>query len=170
VFRYISNSANPDHRSIDITNEAVGADDVVITFRYNGGVNSRWWIVDNIRVTYVYPASCQLIGCALTTRPSEVLRLHWNSPTSMVWSPASNATQYTLYRGGEGDLSKLSTTTIDSCTRASTSATTLGNLADRPAAGRLHWWLIRAANGSQLGSAGFMTSGPRQQESSGSCP
>lgn len=170
VFRYQSNSANPDHRSIDITNEAAGADDVQITFRYNRGANSRWWIVDNIRVTYVYPASCALVTCAATTRPSEVLRLHWDSHGSATWSPATNASQYTLYRGVTADLPRLTSTAVDSCSRITTSATRVSNINDTPARGTMTWWLVRASSGSQVGSPGRSSTNLRQQESSGNCP
>ena len=52
VFRnYGASSANPNHRTIDITDQAAGASNVQIRFYYRNGAYDWYWIVDNILVT-----------------------------------------------------------------------------------------------------------------------
>jgi subtilisin-like proprotein convertase family protein len=170
VFRYQATSANPDHRVIDITAQAAGASDVQIQFRYHDASFNRWWMVDNVKVLYDYPASCESIACPLTGVPGEALRLDWDNSSLLSWSSAPGATSYEVYRGLASDLPKLRTTEVDSCTRANTTTTSLSGVTERPAAGSFTWWLVRGVNSSGKGSIGNGSGSPRVQESSGVCP
>lgn len=171
VFRYENgSSANPNHRTLEITNQAAGVSNVQIQFRYDSGAFDNWWMVDNVEVTRAFPASCAILTCPQVAAPSEVLHLTWDSRTTVRWSAAAGATSYVLYRGTEPDLPKLLTGAIDSCERVATASLTATGLVETPAPGSLYWWLVRASNANGLGPSGSATAGPRVLDSSGICP
>ncbi len=58
-----ASSANPDHRSVDITTQAAGAPDAQVRFRYHGGQFEWFWQVDNVKVDAAAPASCDMTTC-----------------------------------------------------------------------------------------------------------
>jgi hypothetical protein len=102
--------------------------------------------------------------------PVGLANVSWSGKPSMEWSAVPGATNYHLYRGGGADLPRLLDTTPDSCLRLTTSAPSSGSsLTEEPAAGSLHWYLVRAENENGMGTAGNATAGPRVQDSSGSC-
>ena len=170
VFRYQSSSANPEHRVIDITALAAGAPDVQIRFKYSGGPLDNWWMIDNVKITHGTLPFCANVTCPVTTVPSEVLHMNWDSKTAASWTPAAGATSYSLYRGVAGDLSKLLTPATDSCTRVTTPTTAATGITENPAPGTFTWWLVRASNTNGTGSAGSATTGTRIQNASGTCP
>ena len=55
---------NPDHRTISISAQAVGAPDVQVRFHYYQGTWEWWWQVDNIKVTTTGPVGCVMNVCA----------------------------------------------------------------------------------------------------------
>ncbi|HET9300327.1 MAG TPA: choice-of-anchor J domain-containing protein, partial [Candidatus Polarisedimenticolaceae bacterium] len=59
-----ASSANPDHRTIDITAQAAGASDVQIRFHYYDASFEWWWQVDSVRVDMVIDPPCVMTGCA----------------------------------------------------------------------------------------------------------
>jgi hypothetical protein len=58
-----TDSANPEHRSINISTQAAGATGVQVRFRYYLGSNEWWWQVDNVRVEASGPI-CTMTACA----------------------------------------------------------------------------------------------------------
>src|SRR4030095_15789949 len=143
---------------------------VQIRFRYDDGANDNWWIVDNVKVSHTFAASCAIVPCAQTSPPSEVLHLQWDGRTSASWSLAAAATSYTLYRGAAADLPKLFTSAADSCARLTPASASGSELAETPAPGTFLWWIVRGSNASGLGPAGGGTAGPWTHNSSGTCP
>lgn len=106
---------------------------------------------------------------------NEVESLRWESGTknTLIWAEAQNASAYRLYRGAAAELPQLLTPAIDSCVRFEGAVTSTGPvLLESPAAisGRVYWYLVVGANGSNLGPAGNATAGPRIVNSSGACP
>jgi hypothetical protein len=59
-----ADSANPDHRTINLTAQAAGAANVQIRFHYYDATFEWWWIVDNVRVDITSPAGCLMNPCA----------------------------------------------------------------------------------------------------------
>jgi len=171
VFRYQNgSSANPDHRTLNITSQAAGAPDVQIRFRYDNGAFDNWWMLDNVKVSHTFAASCTVVPCAQVTAPGEVLHINFDSKTAVSWSLAAAASTYTLYRGAGSALPALLTSAIDSCARATTTSTSATGLVEVPAPGTFFWWIVRASNANGAGTAGDATAGPRIQNSSGNCP
>jgi subtilisin-like proprotein convertase family protein len=56
-------SANPDHRTIDITGQAAGAADARVRFHYYQGSYEWYWQVDNVVVNYTLPGGCSMNVC-----------------------------------------------------------------------------------------------------------
>ena len=70
VFRNVlGSSPNPNHKTLNITAQAAGASNVQIRFRYFQANFEKWWIVDNVLVTYDSPAGCNTTPCALPSPP-----------------------------------------------------------------------------------------------------
>jgi subtilisin-like proprotein convertase family protein len=171
VFRYAGNSsANPDHRVLDITSQAAGAADVQVRFRYYQAAFDNWWMIDNVKVSYPFGASCVLSSCAQAGPPGEVLRMLWETPSSVSWTAAAAADSYSLYRGADFELPKLYTGEADSCARASTADLSAAGLSESPSAGSFSWWMVRASNANGLGPAGSGSPGPRLHDPLGVCP
>jgi trimeric autotransporter adhesin len=61
-----TDSPNPDHQTIDISAEAAGAINVQVRFHYYNGHYDYWWEVDNVKVSYVANAPCNMPACAST--------------------------------------------------------------------------------------------------------
>jgi subtilisin-like proprotein convertase family protein len=166
-----ASSPNPDHQSLEISDQAAGAPDVQIRFRYVTTTAFEWyWQVDNVQVTYPAPASCTITSCALLAPPGEVQQLLFGDPVSASWTPVSGATGYNLYRGADFELPKLVTNEGDSCLRVSTAATSATGLLDVPGTGGFDWWLVRASNAFGEGPAGAGSAGQRLHEPTGICP
>jgi len=58
-----ASSANPDHRTINISSQSGGVSNVLIRFRYYSASNDGWWQVDNVKVSYTGSATCTLHSC-----------------------------------------------------------------------------------------------------------
>ncbi len=56
-------SADPDHRTIDITALSAGAPDAQVRFRYYDGSFDWYWQVDNIDVSWSAPGACATSAC-----------------------------------------------------------------------------------------------------------
>src|SRR6185295_1085125 len=137
-----ASSAEPDHKSLNITAQAAGAADVQIRFHYYDASFDWYWQVDNVKVTYPSQASCVIVNCdVVAPPPGEVAHLQFDTPTSASWSTVSGATSYNLYRGDDFDLPKLFTNQTDSCLRTSTGAVTGGGLIETPSGGAFNWYL-----------------------------
>ena len=67
-----ASSANPDHKTINITGQAAGASDVQVRFHYYSASFEWWWQVDNVKVTFVGPGSCAMNTCASASLPPPV--------------------------------------------------------------------------------------------------
>jgi subtilisin-like proprotein convertase family protein len=63
-------TANPDHRTIDITAQALGASNVQVRFHYYQASFEFFWQLDNVKVTYTSPPSCSQTVC--TALPTSV--------------------------------------------------------------------------------------------------
>jgi hypothetical protein len=81
------------------------------------------------------------------------------------------AAWYRVYKGEPRDLPNLLTPALDACSRWVGATTATGSvITETPPVGSMFWYLVRAASGAGEGPAGNTTSGPRQQDSSGTCP
>ncbi len=58
-----ASSANPDHRTIDITAQAAGAADAQVRFHYYQGSYEWYWQLDNVAVSYTLPGGCAMNAC-----------------------------------------------------------------------------------------------------------
>jgi subtilisin-like proprotein convertase family protein len=58
-----ASSANPDHRTLNITAQAAGAADAQVRFHYYQASFEWWWQLDNVLVTYTAPAGCNMSVC-----------------------------------------------------------------------------------------------------------
>ena len=109
--------------------------------------------------------------CPVSAPTGEPLGQVWTDKLGQAWQPVPNTSFYRLYRGTGTTLPDLVTIAPDACLRLVTTETSTGPvLAETPAAGGILWYLVRAANPAGDGPAGDATSGPRQQQSSGTCP
>jgi lysyl endopeptidase len=59
-----ADSPNPDHKTLNITSQAAGASNVQIRFHYYDASFEWWWMVDNVKVTFVAPGPCTMNSCA----------------------------------------------------------------------------------------------------------
>ncbi len=59
-----ASSANPDHRTIDITPQAAGASDAQVRFHYWQGAYDWYWQVDNVVVSTTLAGGCAMNVCA----------------------------------------------------------------------------------------------------------
>ena len=114
-----------------------------------------------------------LAACgALAQVPGETKGDKWCSgpKTCVQWTPVPSAASYNVYRGTATTLPDLLTTTPDSCLVGNFPGTTTGTtILAVPPPGKLHWYLVTAANGSGEGTSGNATAGPRKRESFGPC-
>jgi subtilisin-like proprotein convertase family protein len=58
-----ASSPNPQHRNVDISQQAAGASDVQVRFHYYNAQYEWWWQVDNVRVDATAPAGCNMVPC-----------------------------------------------------------------------------------------------------------
>ena len=169
-----ASSAEPDHRTIDITSEAAGAANVQVRFHYYDADWEWYWEVDNVKVTHTEASSCYITSCNILAPPAEVASLSWPTKTSVAWTSVPGAATYNLYRGARTDLSALTSADVDSCRRATGVGLSASGLSEAPPAGSFTWWLVRAENTGGQGSAGSsrlsQVPTPRSQDSSGTCP
>jgi CSLREA domain-containing protein len=103
----------------------------------------------------------------------EVPNLKWcpAGKSCLQWDSVPNVATYKVYRGVPGDLPKLLDSGVDSCSRWSGSSLNTGaTLNEQPAAGSFYWYLTTAASDCGEGTEGNSSQGPRQLDSSGSCP
>jgi len=121
-------------------------------------------------VTLTTTSSPTCLAC--TPWPAgEATGLLWPDRDTVQWTAASNAASYRLYRGGAADLPALLTGADDSCTRASTPATSTGDLVtESPSTGDFYWYLVRGLSAAGEGPSGDATAGARIQNSNGVCP
>ena len=109
--------------------------------------------------------------CVTAVPSSEPVTQAWVGRTGQQWEAIAGASFYNLYRGVAAGLADLVTTNPDSCLQLSTTSTSTGPvLTESPGPGSMYWYLVRPANPAGEGPAGNASSGPRRQESSGSCP
>ncbi len=59
-------SANPDHKTLDISAEAAGAPDAQVRFRDYDGSNEWYWQLDNVKIDTSAPGSCDMPVCAVS--------------------------------------------------------------------------------------------------------
>ena len=180
VFRnHGADSANPDHRSINITTQAAGASDVQVRFHYYGGAYDYYWMLDNVKVTYAAPGGCNVSPCTPSVTPpgetggTAATHVKWISGTKdcMEWGENAAAAHYHLYRGEPGHLADLLDGDVDSCKRLDdVMAENCTGVAEDPPAGSFYWYLVTGWNAGGDGSAGNATGGPRTLNSSGPCP
>ncbi len=67
-----ASSANPSHKTIDITSQAAGAANSQIRFRYYNASNEWYWQLDNVKVTTTAPAGCEMNACSAPAVPPPV--------------------------------------------------------------------------------------------------
>lgn len=173
VFRNeLLSSSNPDHRTVNITAQAAGAADVQIRFHYYDAGWEFWWAIDNVKVTFQSPTACNQTSCGALALPNEVppSSVRFVGRTALTWTAVFTATSYNVYRGVGADMPKLLNVNADSCLRASPTDTSAGGFTENPGLGTITWWLVRAVNEVGEGSPGFASSGPRSQDTLGSCP
>jgi hypothetical protein len=88
----------------------------------------------------------------------------------LLWSAATGATEYRLYRGGRTDLAGLADSSLDVCDRGTYLTTTTGpTIPDSPAPGGLLFYLVTGASSQGEGTAGSATFGVRIPNSRGPC-
>jgi subtilisin-like proprotein convertase family protein len=58
-----ASTANPDHRTIDISAQAAGAADAQIRFHYWNAANDQYWQVDDVIVDTSAPGHCDMPTC-----------------------------------------------------------------------------------------------------------
>jgi subtilisin-like proprotein convertase family protein len=125
-----ADSANPNHRTLDITAQAAGASDVQVRFHYYSGTYEWYWQVDNVKVTYPSPGGCSMNVCAappsapppvpdgtfgapmlssLAAADGSAIDLTWDVATCvggdyhLLYGPLSEVSSYTI-GGGACDL------------------------------------------------------------------
>jgi hypothetical protein len=175
IFSWADDTANAQHESFDITNQAAGAADVQIRWHYHAANYEWYWFVDNVLVTFTSPAGCDSAVCLPSGAPGEQIGAYWPDLDDFTWSEDLAASSgYAVYRGTEADLPGLLDGSVDSCARFTgvDSGDRLVDLSgDDPsgAAGGLYWYLVTGWNGVGEGSAGSATAGPRAVNSLGPC-
>jgi subtilisin-like proprotein convertase family protein len=58
-------SANPAHKTVDISAQAAGAADAQVRFRDWNGTNEQYWQLDNVTIDTSAPGSCDMPLCGL---------------------------------------------------------------------------------------------------------
>jgi subtilisin-like proprotein convertase family protein len=182
VFRnHGADSANPDHRTIDITAQAAGASNVQVRFHYYQGSYDWYWMVDNVKVTYTAPGGCNIHPCtpSATPPPEIATGTNYTWPTAtqssqiMGWNTEATATGYRVYRGTLANLGNLCNTGTDFCTRYDGTNTTLDITSDNPATidstNKVIYYLIVAYNAGGEGPSGTATCGTRVVNTTGTC-
>jgi hypothetical protein len=165
-----ASSANPDHRTINLTAQAAGASDVQIRFHYYQGEFEWWWMVDNVRIDITATAGCESTPCAplATARPVAQMTAARVDDTTLAvsWDVAtcSSPDHELLY----GDLAAVSSYAIAGavCGLGTSGSATWSGVP----AGDL-WFLVTGVDGAGTEATwGDATAGPRNgTASSGQC-
>lgn len=180
-----ASSANPEHRTINITAQAAGAANVQVRFHYYQAAFEWYWQVDNVKVSYVAPAGCQMHTCAPPPAPPPVpdgvsgqpvradrassdgstITLHWDVATCVAAG----------YKALYGSLAGVSTATVDgaACALGTSGLATWTGVP----AGDL-WYVIVATDGAGTegswgtGGGGVVSGrcGDTLRNDSGGCP
>jgi subtilisin-like proprotein convertase family protein len=186
-----ASSAEPDHKTIDITAQAAGAANVQVRFHYYNGHFEWYWMIDNIKVDHVSAGTCNQAVCAapagvakpvadgsfgtpMTGSRADALA----SSIALTWdvSTCSSTDHHVLY----GDLANVSLSIVS------------GSYCDLGTSGNSLWtgvpagdlWFVVVGDDdvSKEGSWGLMTAGERggsspsnqcgmlSRDNSGTCP
>jgi hypothetical protein len=175
-----ASSANPNHRTINLTPQAAGASDVQIRFRYYDASYEWYWQVDNVVVTYTAPGGCAMDTCLAGPPPPPPVpdgtygtaakgskATPDGSSIDLTWdvSSCTGSDYHVLY----GPLSGVSTYTVTgaSCDLGTTGSATWTGVP----AGDLWWVIVSDDNASLEGSWGRNSSGGQRggASSSGLC-
>jgi len=161
-----ASSNNPDHKTINVTAQAAGAPDVQVRFHYYSAAFEWWWMVDNVKVTFVAPGSCSMNTCASASLPPPVPDGSFGTAMkasrsggdiSLTWdvSTCSGADYHVLY----GSLATLPSYAISGavCDLGVSGASSWPAVP----AGSLWFVLVSDDNATTEGSWGSATSGPR---------
>jgi len=167
-----ADSPNPDHKTLNITVQSAGADNVQIRFRYTGAYD-MYWMVDNVKVTYTAPSGCTMDACTpaaggpppvnhagtgaakFAKGAGQTLNVAYDAATCsaekvvILYGALNDFTGYAgcAQSNGEAD----GTTTIDSTDHAST------------------WYNLVWVEGTTAGHPGFGTGGARTWNAAGLC-
>jgi uncharacterized repeat protein (TIGR01451 family) len=167
-----ADSPNPDHKTLNITVQSAGADNVQIRFRYTGAYD-MYWMVDNVKVTYTAPSGCTMDACTpaaggpppvnhagagaakFAKGAGQTLNVAYDAATCsaekvvILYGALNDFTGYAgcAQSNGEAD----GTTTIDSTDHAST------------------WYNLVWVEGTTAGHPGFGTGGARTWNAAGHC-
>jgi len=163
-------SPNPDHRTIDLSNQAAGANSVQVRFHYYNARSEWYWQVDNVRVDFTLPPACSQHACAAAPgivkpvadgsfgtamrgsradTPGSTIGLTWDVTT------CASTDHHLLY----GNLSTVAASTVSGavCHLGASGAATWSAVP----AGSL-WFVVVGDNDAVTeGSWGMMTSGER---------
>jgi hypothetical protein len=184
-------SANPDHKSIDVSAQAAGATGVQVRFHYYNAQFEWYWQIDNVRVDFVAPGACSNVVClrpsgtikpvadGSTGTPMRASRVGAAGSTiNLTWDVATCASSdhHVLF----GSLATVASSTVSGsvCDLGSSGAVTWPGVP----AGSL-WFVVVGDNDATVeGSWGKMTSGERGggtasglcgmagRDNSGTCP
>ncbi len=105
-----ASTANPDHKTVNITAQAAGAANVQIRFHYYQATFEWWWQVDNVKVSAVVPPACNNAVCSGApgvVKPANALGASRVDPTTIAvtWDAAScTSTNYELLYGSLASL------------------------------------------------------------------
>ena len=172
-------SPNPDHKTIDISEEAAGAANAQVRFHYYDGYYEWYWQLDNVRVSTTTSAGCSQTACTATpgiAKPvadgsfgtaMKASRADAAGATiNLTWdvSTCSSSDHHVLY----GNLANVASSTVSG---ASCDLGTFGS-ATWPGVPAGSLWFVVVGNDNAVteGSWGMMTSGERGGASaSGRC-
>ncbi len=161
-------SANPDHRTLNITAQAAGAADVQVRFHYYQAAFEWWWQLDNVLVTYTAPPGCTMSTCAAASPPPPVPDGTFGSPMTASRAAADGSSIAVGWDTGSctapgykilyGPLSGVSLHTVggSACALSTSGNATWSSVP----AGDL-WFVVVATNGAGTeGTWGSATAGP----------
>lgn len=63
VARFIADTTNPQHETLDLTTWAAGVSDAQVRFRYYDAEFDWYWYVDNVVVSFTEAGSCEMAVC-----------------------------------------------------------------------------------------------------------
>jgi subtilisin-like proprotein convertase family protein len=177
VGRWTTDTPNPEHVSIDITAEAAGAADLQLRWHYYDADYEWYWYIDNVEVTYVAEAACEMPVCSaiagspapipdgsLSTQPLSAGRLDAAGTQLLIrWDPQCSPYSTKILYGSLGDVASLVSDGAE-CTIAQP------HIWDPAPVGDL-WFLLIADDGLGAESSwGLATAGERNgTTASGTC-
>ncbi|MCX7830881.1 MAG: hypothetical protein N2445_07475, partial [Acidobacteria bacterium] len=93
------------HETLDITNYAAGANDVQIRFHYYDAAWDFFWIVDNVKISYTRPSSCNMDRCCPQMTYPSITNITDNSlcaqsGITITFTSSTPATRHDLYVDG----------------------------------------------------------------------